>query len=48
MKKLVLVSLVLLMGAATSCYQRTCPTYTRAIKKVPVEQPVLLNMEKKI
>ncbi len=48
MKRLALVSLVLLMGAATSCYQKTCPTYTRAIKKAPVEQPVQLSVEKKI
>lgn len=48
MKRLILVSLVFVMGAATSCYQRTCPTYTRTIEKAPIVQPVVINAEEKI
>jgi hypothetical protein len=40
MKYLLVAVAVVLVFLASSCTQRTCPTYTKGLKEVPQEQQI--------
>lgn len=46
MKNLVVIIAVVFTCLAASCTQRTCPTYTKGMKKAPQEQ-IVINKELK-
>lgn len=48
MKKVTLIFLIALIGMATSCFQRSCPTYTKNTEKAPIEKKVEVNEDQRI
>ena len=48
MKKYIVVIAVVVGAMVSSCTQRTCPTYTKGLKKAPAIQQAAHQAEKKV
>lgn len=47
MKKLFFIAAIVLVCGVSSCYHRTCPTYTKGLKDIPQEKQQQENKDVK-